>query len=171
MTKKNYPRYTKKVGRQVCDYVADGKTFTEIEKLDNMPSRKSINNWLSRNEEFKQLYHDTLRDKFNDLSTELTALTAKGNWPTLESIMQEKPHLPEAQAKVELSSEISRLKARIDILKTILTRVAGKFNTMYEAETQKVKHEADLTTQHQIVIMDYSSKDIKTIDGEVLDDN
>ena len=154
-------RYTKKLGLEVCEMIAEGKTFVDIEKTAGLPTRKTLNTWLEKNDEFRILYFNTLRDKCVGLMLELDNLTNKSNWPTLATMEADNPKADPTELKTYLAAEISRRKLRIDMLKTVLTKVAAKFVPELETKT-KIEHEhtgrVD-TGQPQILIMNY--KDVQ----------
>ena len=47
----------------ICNLVREGKTLTEISKLDNMPPQYMISLWLSGNKEFKAKMRQAERDR------------------------------------------------------------------------------------------------------------
>jgi hypothetical protein len=155
-------RYTKKLGLQVCEMISEGKTFVDIEQTEGLPTRKTLNNWLEKNDEFRVMYFNTLRDKCVGLMLELDNLTNKDNWPTLETMAQGNPMADAKELKIYLAAEISRRKLRIDMLKTVLTKVAAKFVPELETKT-KIEHEhtgkVD-TGQPQIVVINYKDVEI-----------
>lgn len=53
---RQYVEYSHELALSICELVADGTPLTHIEKMDGMPSRKSIYRWLSQYPKFYDAY-------------------------------------------------------------------------------------------------------------------
>ncbi len=48
--------YTEELGNRICQMVAEGLSFRQIESAEGMPSRYTILNWIASNEQFLGQY-------------------------------------------------------------------------------------------------------------------
>jgi len=71
--------YTKELGEEICERIANGESLRTICKEDNMPERKSIHNWLFKYpdflhhyEESRELQADTYADEMEDIARDET---------------------------------------------------------------------------------------------------
>lgn len=50
------PIYSKELAQRICDLIASGETDASIEKMDGMPSARTINRWRADNSGFCHMY-------------------------------------------------------------------------------------------------------------------
>lgn len=72
--------YSEEVGSAICSLVGSGYPMTIIERMEGMPSRRTVNQWLHRYPNFERSYRqarermaDALVDMTLELARELTA--------------------------------------------------------------------------------------------------
>ena len=67
-------KYTEKLGKQICELIAEGESVRKISLKKGMPSAWTIHNWVSNNPDFSQQYahaRDIQRDYYLDLIEDL----------------------------------------------------------------------------------------------------
>jgi hypothetical protein len=50
--------YTEELAEEICELIASGKTLLQIEQLEGMPTRRTVNRWLLKYPAFKSQYAD-----------------------------------------------------------------------------------------------------------------
>ena len=168
-------RYTKKLARQICDEIANGNTFAKVARLEGMPNERTIRKWLEEGkggrEDFRKMYMQVMTDKCFSVVDELDHLSRKEAVPTMEEVRANHPTLTDSELKSQFSAEIQQHKVRIDVLKTILTKVSAKLvPELADKKTLKLEGEG-INTGPTIVIQDYSKSLIEkpinpSIEGE-----
>jgi hypothetical protein len=112
--RKNQIPYSEQIATEICGRISDGQLLTAICKSDDMPTVRSVNEWLKRHSDFKALYDDAVNDRLNIFEDDLISIAdeseddfkivKKGNKTT----------------KVLDGEVVSRAKLRIDVRKAHL---------------------------------------------------
>lgn len=169
-------RYTKKLARRICDEIAQGNTFAKVARLEGMPTERTIRRWLEigkgGREDFRKMYMQVMTDKCFSVVDELDNLSRKEAVPTIEEVYRNHPTLTESEIKSQFSAEIQQHKVRIDVLKTILTKVSAKLvPELADKKTLKLEGEA-LNTGTVYNIVNYADAVIeKPVNPAIEDDS
>jgi hypothetical protein len=66
--------YSEVLAQEICERVAAGEFIINICKDEHMPNVRRFNQWLKTNDDFKQLYNDSVSDRLNIFEDEVVTI-------------------------------------------------------------------------------------------------
>ncbi len=117
-----------KLGNQVCAHIADGLSLRQIEKLDGMPARTTIKNWVTQanygNETYRAFHVQYARAcemRAEIWAEELLEIADNGTNDIIE-----KENDDGSTYEVTNHDHINRSRLRVDTRKWLLSKVLPK---------------------------------------------
>lgn len=102
MARTGRPRvYTKELGDKICDLIASGLSLRKVCKLDGIPSRDTISQWIVNDKDFSDQYARACRFRREEKFDELEEIT-------------------------EIVEDVQRARLKIDVIKWQLSKEEPK---------------------------------------------
>lgn len=105
--------YSLELAEKICDLIAGGDSLRQIEKLPEMPAKRTILRWLAKHEEFRKLYATAHEIQSEAEMDELIAI-ADDDTADIQFKEIETEHGKEAKA-VFVRASVERAKLRINV--------------------------------------------------------
>lgn len=111
--------YTNEIADDICLRVSNGRSLNSISKDKDMPTKSTIYDWLSNNDEFSDKYRKATEQREDFHFEEMMEIADKA--------------LPE-------SAEVAKAKLQIDTRKWVLSRM----NPKKYGDKQQMEHSGDV---------------------------
>ena len=150
-------RYTKELGRFICDKVADGLTVAEVcrKHKAKCPDSKTVYRWSHKHPEFSEQLNDAYQSWLMSKLDEL------------EELSTAKLDLNDYDGDYKMAFEARR--ARMDALKFTLGKMAPILSTRFNTK-QTVQHEGLENLGPQIVIQSYATPAVEKQINNIIED-
>lgn len=116
-------KYTDKLGREICKLIAQGYTLRQIGRMEKMPSKTTVFNWLfdARYKEFLDQYETAKKFQTEDMADELMEIADNGenDWVLREGKDGE-------EYWVANGEHIQRSRLRTDVRKWLMSKMMPK---------------------------------------------
>src|SRR3954465_1650167 len=66
--------YSADLAKRICDMVAEGESLATIAKMDGMPGRRPVRDWLNQHPDFERQYEIARRERTDNLVDESIAI-------------------------------------------------------------------------------------------------
>lgn len=112
--------YNEDIARTICDLLAEGASLREVCRMDGMPGRTAVFNWLAKHKEFAGQYARAKQEGMEAWADEIIDIadTGKNDW--MERNDSDNP------GYAANGEHIQRSRLRIDTRKWLLSKLAPK---------------------------------------------
>lgn len=160
---KKYRKVTKEVQRFVCEKISGGMDLATVcrKYADRLPSESAIKKAQIRDKDFFEAVSVAYDSYVQSKLAEIEKLSLE---PTPKEIV-------ESGNKQAVSAYHADKRARIDVLKFIIAKVAPMLSKRWEAiDKNKDKELSQTNIGAQYVIQNYANPEPQPIEGEVLNE-
>lgn len=128
--------YTEELASEILELIASGRSLREICKQENIPSRKTIHEWIQQDREsFRDRYALAKEQGCDEIADEVFDISDNASNDWMES---NDPENPGYRFNVE---HVQRSRLRVDARKWYLSKIAPK--KYGEASTTKITGDAE----------------------------
>ncbi len=113
--------YTQDIADQLCEQLAEGMSMHRACEPDDMPSKRSVFNWLATNEEFLHQYESAKAECADHLAEEMIEIADDGT-----NDYMTKTNNDGSKYEVVNSEHIQRSRLRIDARKWVASKLKPK---------------------------------------------
>jgi hypothetical protein len=114
--------FTQDLADKICDYLMEGKSLRQIEKLEGMPSARTVYRWLAdlANSAFRQQYASAREAQADIMGEDLLDIADDGSNDFMTITKGDTSYV------IENKEWTSRSKLRVDARKWLMSKLAPK---------------------------------------------
>jgi hypothetical protein len=101
--------YTEELATEICERISAGELLINICKDEHMPTVRRCNSWLKSNDDFTQIYRDSINDRLSIFEEQVIQI-ADDAANDLRTIIKNGKEIKQIDSEV-----ISRAKLRVDV--------------------------------------------------------